>query len=97
MAEPTPYYRAFCPNCDCTVETNHETDRWLDPFFLPRRCPGCHHYMSSTTYSGGWTWQVEFGYWRFVPADPQPPKVWWNPFTWGTFGARVWTKWMDRT
>lgn len=89
----TPYYRAYCKHCDCTVKTDDTTRTWMDDFFLPERCPGCHGHHSRHGYGRG-LYNVEFGFWKFVPADPQPPKRWWWPF--GLFGERVWTIWEEQ-
>lgn len=94
---PTPYYRAYCKQCGCTVKTD-DSSTWMDTFFLPERCPGCHAFHSRSSYSWekGNLYEVEYGFWRFVPAAVQPHKVWFLPWTWKPVGERVWTVWQER-
>lgn len=87
-----PHYRTYCRHCECTVRTDDEST-FMRPFFLPQRCPGCHRPHSRFAYDWEKTnlYKVEYGYWQFVPADPQPRKVWWRPSTWKPAGKHIWT------
>jgi hypothetical protein len=93
-----PYYRAYCKRCGWTVKTGAEST-FMDPFFLPERCPGCHEYHSRhawSYFSDECLYTVEYGFMAFVPAAEQPPKVWFLPWTWAPVGERVWTLWSTR-
>jgi hypothetical protein len=77
----TACYRAFCPTCRHVVEERKEPT-FLDPFFLPRRCPSCHTHMGSRWYDEG-TWKTEYGeYVRDVSFEWLKPSTWFSGYTW---------------
>jgi hypothetical protein len=88
MTSAHPHYRAYCKDCGYTVRSE-DSSTFMDPFFLPERCPGCHRYSPRHGYvrEADRRYKVEFGFWKFVAADPQPPKRWWWPF--GVVGEDV--------
>lgn len=93
---PNPFFRAYCKSCGTTVGTREDNSTFLDPFFLPERCPGCHdhHCKSSRShYYDDCLYRVEYGFWKFVPHDQQPTRRWWNPFSWPVRGDNIWVEW----
>lgn len=89
-----PYYRAYCKDCGCTVRSG-DNSTFMDQFFLPERCPGCHRYAPRHGYvsDSEARYRVEYGFWKVVPIEPQPPRRWWWPF--GVATERVWTVWQE--
>jgi len=74
------FFRAYCNECGHTVK-ERESETFLDPFFLPERCPTCHAYkrkhmrrFEDTDNSG---WLTSYGHWkRDVPFVLTKPGTW---------------------
>lgn len=74
------HHRAYCCECGWTVKERGEDD-FLDPFFLPSRCPGCHakkrRHLGRFELSEKSGWLTSYGFWeRDTPFDWLMPSTW---------------------
>lgn len=74
-------WRAVCDKCGY-VERHRSSTKFLDPWFLPDRCPQCDHWKRPTkVFDTGWSNQ--YGYYeRKQKFNLFKPSTWFSDFRW---------------
>jgi len=80
----TNFYRCYCKKCGHTVKTDDDTDRWMDPFFLPQRCPACGAFSGHHSRYGEGCFAISYGHYKRRPRVV--PFSWLHPSTWASPG-----------